>query len=501
MLRTTLAQVTVKKMQLVDPNKCTNSGQQNPVLLNLSQNDSWSASDAYEGTIIFGGNGSGKTSGSGRSIARSFLRNGFGGLVLTAKIDEENLWRRYVQECDRDADMIVVAPGKNATLNLLEYESSRPGLGSGLTYELVRTLKTAMEGGHERGKAENPYWEDCVTQLLTNSIDLVRMSSGRVTLDEVMGVIRSLPQSAEDIRTLSLSDAERAAVRKRDGVVWADESLCANLLATAHARTRGTDEARDFGETYAFCTKEWPLLDSRTRSTILSTLMSQLTGLLRTPFRQLFSSSTTVTPEDTFNGKIILLNLPVKEFGDVGRLAQILFKTIWQRAVERRGSYGCPVFLWADEAQFFVSKYDMMFQQTARSSRAASVYLTQSVVNFRASMDSANSTNISDSLLGNLQTKIFHANACPHTNEYAERLFGQELQATGGMSVGAGGLTGNVTRMMLPNLPAVKFTTPRKGGEHHDKIVEGYVFQAGKQWKGDDAKHNKNWLLVPFAQE
>lgn len=85
-------------------------------------------------------------------------------------------------------------------------------------------------------------------------------------------------------------------------------------------------------------------------------------------------------------------------------------------------------------------------------------------------MDTANSTNISDSLLGNLQTKIFHANACPHTNEYAERLFGQELQATGGMSVGAGGVTGSITRTMLPNLPAVKFTTPKKGGEQKKKL-------------------------------
>src|SRR5262249_7454836 len=142
--------------------------------------------------------------------------------------------------------------------------------------------------------------------------------------------------------------------------------------------------------------------------------------------------------EDTFAGKLILLNLPVKEFGEVGRFAQILFKTVWQRAVERRGSHGVPVFLWADEAQFFVTRYDMLFQQTARSSRAATVYLTQSVVNFRAAQDANHdATAISESLLGNLQTKVFHANACPTTNEYAERLFGQELRYTTGAGVDA----------------------------------------------------------------
>ena len=47
--------------------------------------DMWRIKDACEGTIIFGGTGSGKTSGSGRAIATSFLSAGFGGLVLCAK--------------------------------------------------------------------------------------------------------------------------------------------------------------------------------------------------------------------------------------------------------------------------------------------------------------------------------------------------------------------------------------------------------------------------------
>ena len=48
--------------------------------------DTWRIKDACEGTVIFGGTGSGKTSGSGRALARSFLAAGFGGLVLCAKL-------------------------------------------------------------------------------------------------------------------------------------------------------------------------------------------------------------------------------------------------------------------------------------------------------------------------------------------------------------------------------------------------------------------------------
>lgn len=473
----------------------------NPTLLMLSEKDAWTVADACEGTIVFGGNGAGKTSGSGKDIAKAFLKKGFGGVVLTVKVDEANRWHNYIHECGRAADLITVEPGRSATLNFLEYEAARPGVGAGLTYELVRILQTAMEGGRERGRSENPYWDDAVAQLLTNAIDLLRMATVRVSLPEVVDVIRSAPLSTADAATLSYDSARRDRLRTECGTVWADDSRCAILLGEAWEKTRGTDMAHDFRETYEFFVREWAPLDARTRSNVLSTLMSRMTSLLRSPFRQLFCEKTTVTPEDTHDGKIVVLNLPVKEYGEVGRFAQILFKTVWQRATERRGSHGLPVFLWADEAQFFVTKYDMLFQQTARSSRAASVYLTQSVVNFRASLDAAQATNVSDSLLGNLQTKIFHANACPLTNEYAENLFGSKLQATANMSVGTGGVTGGYQRVMLPVLPAIEFTTPRKGGVANDKVVEGYVFQAGRVWNGSDGKHNKNWLLVPFKQD
>jgi len=47
----------------------------------------WTIRNAVEGVQIFGGIGSGKTSGSGRVIALRYLASGFGGLVLTAKHD------------------------------------------------------------------------------------------------------------------------------------------------------------------------------------------------------------------------------------------------------------------------------------------------------------------------------------------------------------------------------------------------------------------------------
>jgi hypothetical protein len=470
-------------------------------LLRISENDPWSVYDAYEGTIIFGGNGSGKTSGSGKDLAKAFLKSGFGGIVLTVKVDEADRWSAYLNQSGRSADLISFQPGNSQAFNFLDYEATRKGAGSSLTYELVNILQIAMNGGRDRGGSQNPFWDDAVAQLLTNSIDLVLMATGRLSLDEIVDVIRSAPTTLQDARTIRMLSEDRRKERAASGYVWSEESKTADYIRRAHYASKGTVKYVDYREVYQFFVKEWPMLDFRTRSNILASLMTRLTGLLRTPFRQLFCGTTSVTPDDSFEGKVIILNLPVKEYGEVGRFAQILFKTVWQRAVERRGTIGRPVFLWADEAQFFVTKYDMQFQQTARSSRAASVYLTQSVVNFRASLDSSNSNSISDSLMGNLQTKIFHANACPLTNEYAERLFGQELQSVAGYSSGPSGFTGNVAKTMLPILPAIKMTLIRKGGQINNRAVDGYVFQAGRIWKGNDGKHNKNWILSTFMQD
>ena len=53
--------------------------------------DIWTLEDAFQGTVIFGSTGSGKTSGSGQLLALKFLKAGFGGLVLCVDIEEANV--------------------------------------------------------------------------------------------------------------------------------------------------------------------------------------------------------------------------------------------------------------------------------------------------------------------------------------------------------------------------------------------------------------------------
>lgn len=102
-------------------------------------------------------------------------------------------------------------------------------------------------------------------------------------------------------------------------------------------------------------------------------------------------SSPEVMPEATFDGKIVILDFPVKQFLQVGVYAQAVYKRVWQQAVERRDAQANPrpVFLWVDEAQYFLGEDDMMFQTTARSSRACTVMISQNISNYYAGVGGA----------------------------------------------------------------------------------------------------------------
>jgi hypothetical protein len=84
------------------------------------------------------------------------------------------------------------------------------------------------------------------------------------------------------------------------------------------------------------------------------------------------------------------------------------------------------VFLWEDEAQHFYSTHDNDFQATARSSRVSRVVLTQNLPIFYKEFGAAG-PDTANSVFGNLNTKVFHNNDDPTTNEWTAKHFGMEI--------------------------------------------------------------------------
>ncbi len=462
-------------------------------IFHFNGQEPFTIANACEGVQIFGGIGSGKTSGSGESLARAYLNAGFGGLVLCAKKDVLDEWKRYAAETGRANNLLVFDGSGDFVFPFLQYEIERKGEGAGYTENLVRLFTTVHEAidRSKGGGGGDPYWTRAMQQLLRNTIDLCMIARGTVSVPLIHDVILSAPTATAEIDTDE----------------WKNKSTCWKLLIEGNLKDLDKWTKYDFDSTASFWLEEYPNLAEKTRSSILSILTSMMDIFLRRPFRMLFSEPPAdrrkiAYPELTHKGVIIVINLPVKEFGDAGRAAQVVYKYLWQQAVERRKiikGQSIPVFLWVDEAQNFVTEYDMQFQATARSTMACTVYLTQNLPNYYAEMGGEHSKYRVDSLIGNLQTKIWHANADPMTNENAAEIIGKSWQKrkSTGESFGerSFNLSSGEQESFDFDVPPQTFTKLKKGGKLNDKIVEAVVFQNGRVWK-----NNKTYIFSKFKQ-
>ncbi|HEY5228860.1 MAG TPA: hypothetical protein VIJ19_09970 [Opitutaceae bacterium] len=281
--------------------------------------DTWRIKDACEGTMIFGGTGSGKTTGSGRSLARSFMAAGFGGLVLCAKPAEPALWRTYAADAGRQADVVLFGGSEGTGFNFLEYESQRSGRGAGLTENIVNLFMevSSIGSGDSRSRGGDPFWERSMRSLVRNCVDALVMAGESVSLHAMFDVVRSAPADAA-----SLADAS-----------WRDRSACWRLLEAAKARALGKSWAIDCREVAGYWLGQFPTLGEKTRGSIVAMFSTLAEGLMRGKMRELFCEGTTLVPEDVIAGRIVVVDLPVKEWSEVGRMAAVVWKYCLQKAI------------------------------------------------------------------------------------------------------------------------------------------------------------------------
>ena len=460
--------------------------------------DLWRIKDACEGTMIFGGTGSGKTTGSGRTVAHSFLSAGFGGLVLCAKPDEPALWRAYAEETGRSDDLTMFGGASDHAFNFMKYESLRSGNGAGLTENIVNLfIEVASIGsGDSRSRGGDPFWDRAMRSLIRNCVDTMVMAGEPVSLHGMFDIVRGAPADAANLASHA----------------WRERSACWRMLEAARERACGRPWEIDCREVAGYWLGHFPTLGERTRGSIVAMFSTLAEGLMRGKMRELFCEETTLSPEDVISGRIVVVDLPVKEWSEVGRVAAVLWKYCLQKAIERRtdnqGGRGRPVFIWADECQHFTSRYDPLFQATARSSRAASVFMTQNYPSLAAAIGGGSEgRSMTDTLLGNMGTKIFHANSDRETNVLAAELAGKRLQSlrnAGSSSslslgaqpgVGSSSSRGRAESMDLEIQP-MEFSMLRKGGPENAGMSDALVFQNGRLWSST----GRAWQKVAFRQ-
>lgn len=480
---------------------------------------SWSIRNAVEGVQIFGGIGSGKTSGSGRLLALKFLSNHFGGLVLTTKPDEKEMWQQYCQQTNRLNDLIIIEPGGEHYFNFLDYESSKSGEIKSFSENIVQVLKTVIRASEEKssGKGDDQFWETALDMLIFNVIDLCLLAYGKVSIQLMYDIVLTAPKKDENndegkkntVKKKAFDEAFALAQKKTMQQVdaWDQAQPPERIRALVESGKleqeicEAIPDARLLKFIDQFFIDNYRNLSEKTRSVIEFIFLGFLFRLLKEPFYSLFcQQDSTVVPEDSLNGKIILLNFPVKQYHKVGRDIQIMFKYIWQRAMEKRNvkQNERPVFLWADEAQNFIHEHDAEYQATARSSRIATVYISQNLPNYHANMGGAKSEYTVKSFLGTLATKIFHANADIETNKYSSELVGENYMeehsrtvTTAGSLSASKSVSAKLERMVRPE----EFVSLKTGGKVNQNLVEGIIHKQGNPF------HNGlNFIVQKFKQ-
>lgn len=105
-------------------------------------------------------------------------------------------------------------------------------------------------------------------------------------------------------------------------------------------------------------------------------------------------------------------------------------------------------------------------------------------------------------MLGNLCTKIFHANNDYETNMWAANTIGKKFKSMssfgGNISPGSNwmpSLGTNTAEQLHYQVEPTKFTTLKCGGAENDCVVEGVIITAGKVWSND-----QNFIEIPFFQ-
>ena len=112
---------------------------------------------------------------------------------------------------------------------------------------------------------------------------------------------------------------------------------------------------------------QFPAIPDKTRGNIVISVSARLDRFKHGRMQSCFCSQTNIVPEMTLHGAIIIMAMPVlSAWNEDGIIGQQLFKYFWQRAVESRNSLPPEhqkrsVFLWADEAQYFVNAKDEEF--------------------------------------------------------------------------------------------------------------------------------------------
>ena len=459
-------------------------------LFQWSPSDSFTLRNALESVAIFGELGAAKTTGSAAWLLLKYLEIGMGGLACCVKPGDRELIESYAKETGRSDSLIIVSPSNKWRCNLLKYALKRPGAVGSRVEQIVSLLMTIVEAA-ERGERASiqgdKFWSRSLREICRNGVEVCIAARGDLTMSLLDGVIGSAPNSHAEVHSEE----------------WQKSSLCYQLIEEAEGREKSHREQADFELAATYFLRKLPNMPNDTRGSILATYGVMADVLLRGHMADLFDGETNFVPDLTFEGAIIVLDLPTKVYGQAGILVQSAFTYLWQIAAEQRDvkKNPRPNFFFSDEFHELICNYTSEFFATARSVRVASLVISQNLPNYFAAMGGETGRHRVLACLNNIGTVIAHANGCSETNKWLSDKISEAVEirmnyhgSREGDGRNNGGGNETVGRKVLPS----EFTMLKKGGPQNDFITEAICFQTGSSFS---ANHGEPWLRTKFKQQ
>ncbi|MDO5970306.1 TraM recognition domain-containing protein [Flavivirga aquimarina] len=479
--------------------------------------------DAVEGTFITGKTGSGKSSGPARHIALSMLRSGFGMCVFCVKPDEAERWKKYIEEevPERKGDYIPFDKKSGLNFNFLEYEMTRQGEGAGDVINIINILMNLKEqssifqtGG--TGKSEDRFWDDALRRLISRCVSLLRLAGEEINITNmrkiVSGHLRGESRAKYNYRKeiIETKDEIDGDIRKQvreELDIWIKASYFLTVINRVERKNfEASDDLEEKELALSYWTKEFPELSDKSASIVTESFMGIVElflnrGILKEQFSKGLSDQ--LRPENIITqNKIVVVDFSIKEYGLAGVYASTIYKTAFQAAMERRKikeeNDPKPCALYIDEYHSLCSPInDSIFQSTARSSWAASVFITQSLQNLYFVMGEHMPQARAKSLVENLNLKYLCNNSEAETNKWSSEMVGKHYIYVESVQINKDKeLSTTKNKRLEYRITTDHFTTLKTGRKNNNFIVEAVVFKAGKTW----GKNNDIFDVAQFDQ-
>ena len=149
-------------------------------------------------------------------------------------------------------------------------------------------------------------------------IQLIKLSGEELSIKNMQKILSSAPDEdlVNAMPEMSEDDLEK----------WATNNYCVKCMVQAgqNAIDEETEDLYDYLHDFFF--NQFARMAEKTRSTVIESFLGLAEPFTHGLLKKHFSKGTNLRPELTHEGKIIILDFPVKEFLASGVYAQGIFK-------------------------------------------------------------------------------------------------------------------------------------------------------------------------------